>query len=567
MSNMFCYQCQEAAGGKGCTVSGVCGKTSDVAKTQDLLVFVTKGLAIISNEGRKVGVVDNNVDKYITENLFSTITNANFDRDALLERVKETLNLREDLKGKVVKAGGQVGEAKGISNFFKKLLGMSSNEIDIPDAAVWSANNVSEFDAKAEKVGVLATENEDVRSLRELIIYGLKGLSAYMKHAMNLGYNDIEVHGFMAKALAATLDNSLSAEDLVALTLEAGKYGVTAMALLDKANTETYGNPEITKVNIGVRNNPGILISGHDLRDLQMLLEQTEGCGVDVYTHSEMLAGQYYPAFKKYSHFAGNYGNAWWKQGEEFEKFNGVVLMTTNCVVPPKDSYKNRLFTTGATGIPGCKHIVADENGNKDFSELIAMAKKCKAPTEIEKGEIIGGFAHNQVLALADKVVDAVKTGAIKRFFVMAGCDGRAKSRNYYTEFAEKLPKDTVILTAGCAKYKYNKLNLGDIGGIPRVLDAGQCNDSYSLVVIALKLQEVFGLDDVNKLPISYNIAWYEQKAVIVLLSLLHLGVKNIHLGPTLPAFLSPNVANVLVENFGIAGIGTVDEDIKMFLA
>ncbi|EGD46430.1 hybrid cluster protein [Ruminiclostridium papyrosolvens DSM 2782] len=567
MSNMFCYQCQEAAGGKGCTVSGVCGKTSDVAKTQDLLVFVTKGLAIISNEGRKVGVVDNNVDKYITENLFSTITNANFDRDALLERVKETLNLREDLKGKVVKAGGQVGEAKGISNFFKKLLGMASNEIDIPDAAVWSANNVSEFDAKAEKVGVLATENEDVRSLRELIIYGLKGLSAYMKHAMNLGYNDIEVHGFMAKALAATLDNSLSAEDLVALTLEAGKYGVTAMALLDKANTETYGNPEITKVNIGVRNNPGILISGHDLRDLQMLLEQTEGCGVDVYTHSEMLAGQYYPAFKKYSHFAGNYGNAWWKQGEEFEKFNGVVLMTTNCVVPPKDSYKNRLFTTGATGIPGCKHIVADENGNKDFSELIAMAKKCKAPTEIEKGEIIGGFAHNQVLALADKVVDAVKTGAIKRFFVMAGCDGRAKSRNYYTEFAEKLPKDTVILTAGCAKYKYNKLNLGDIGGIPRVLDAGQCNDSYSLVVIALKLQEVFGLDDVNKLPISYNIAWYEQKAVIVLLSLLHLGVKNIHLGPTLPAFLSPNVANVLVENFGIAGIGTVDEDIKMFLA
>ncbi len=567
MSNMFCYQCQEAAGGKGCTVNGVCGKTSDVAKTQDLLVFVTKGLAIISNEGRKVGVVDNNVDKYITENLFSTITNANFDRDALLERVKETLNLREDLKGKVVKAGGQVGEAKGISNFFKKLLGMASNEIDIPDAAVWSANNVSEFDAKAEKVGVLATENEDVRSLRELIIYGLKGLSAYMKHAMNLGYNDIEVHGFMAKALAATLDNSLSAEDLVALTLEAGKYGVTAMALLDKANTETYGNPEITKVNIGVRNNPGILISGHDLRDLQMLLEQTEGCGVDVYTHSEMLAGQYYPAFKKYSHFAGNYGNAWWKQGEEFEKFNGVVLMTTNCVVPPKDSYKNRLFTTGATGIPGCKHIVADENGNKDFSELIAMAKKCKAPTEIEKGEIIGGFAHNQVLALADKVVDAVKTGAIKRFFVMAGCDGRAKSRNYYTEFAEKLPKDTVILTAGCAKYKYNKLNLGDIGGIPRVLDAGQCNDSYSLVVIALKLQEVFGLDDVNKLPISYNIAWYEQKAVIVLLSLLHLGVKNIHLGPTLPAFLSPNVAKVLVENFGIAGIGTVDEDIKMFLA
>ncbi|MDP4177151.1 MAG: hydroxylamine reductase [Bacillota bacterium] len=566
MLNMFCYQCQEALGGKGCTVNGVCGKTADVAKTQDLLIYVTKGLAIVSNEGRKVGLVDDNVDKYIIESLFSTITNANFDREVLLERVKETLNLREELKAKVVNAGGQVGEAKDTSNFFKKLFGISSNEIVISDAAIWSAENINEFVAKAEKVGVLATENEDIRSLRELIIYGLKGLSAYMKHAMNLGYNDAEVHGFIAKALAATLDDSLSADDLVALTLEAGKFGVTAMALLDKANTETYGNPEITKVNIGVRNNPGILISGHDLKDLQMLLEQTEGTGVDVYTHSEMLAGQYYPAFKKYSHFSGNYGNAWWKQGEEFEKFNGVILMTTNCVVPPKDSYKNRLFTTGATGVPGCKHIEADENGNKDFSELIEMSKKCKSPTEIEKGEIIGGFAHNQVLALADKVVDAVKTGAIKRFFVMAGCDGRAKSRNYYTEFAEKLPKDTVILTAGCAKYKYNKLNLGDIGGIPRVLDAGQCNDSYSLVVIALKLQEVFGLDDVNKLPISYNIAWYEQKAVIVLLSLLHLGVKNIHLGPTLPAFLSPNVAKVLVDNFGIAGIGTVDEDIKMFL-
>lgn len=533
MSNMFCFQCQEAAGGKGCTINGVCGKTAEVAKAQDLLVYVTKGLAIVSNEGRKAHVVDGNVDKYITENLFSTITNANFHNEALLDRVEETLKLREELKVKVLNNGGQVAGA---------------------------------FDAKAENVGVLATEHEDIRSLRELVIYGLKGLSAYMNHAMNLGYNDVEVHGFMAKALAATLDDSLSAEDLVALSLEAGKYGVTAMALLDKANTETYGNPEITRVDIGVRNSPGILISGHDLKDLQMLLAQTEGTGVDVYTHSEMLAGQYYPAFKKYPHFAGNYGNAWWKQGEEFEKFNGVILMTTNCIVPPKDSYKNRLFTTGATGVPGCTHIAADEIGNKDFSELIVMAKKCKAPTEIEKGEIVGGFAHNQVLALADKVVDAVKTGAIKRFFVMAGCDGRAKSRNYYTEFAEKLPKDTVILTAGCAKYKYNKLNLGDIGGIPRVLDAGQCNDSYSLVVIALKLQEVFGLDDINKLPISYNIAWYEQKAVIVLLSLLYLGVKNIHLGPTLPAFLSPNVAKVLVENFGIAGIGTVDEDIKMFL-
>ncbi|NMM64249.1 hydroxylamine reductase [Clostridium sp. P21] len=566
MSNMFCFQCQEAAGGKGCTVKGVCGKTSDVAKAQDLLIFVTKGLAIVSNEGRKVGVIDAKVDKYLTENLFSTITNANFDREVLLNRVRETLKLREELKTQVIKAGGQIGETKGNSGFFKKLFGLASSEVVIPDAAAWSDKSVSGFDEKAEKVGVLATENEDVRSLRELVIYGLKGLSAYMKHAMNLGYNDVEVHGFMAKALAATVNDALSADELVALALEAGKYGVTAMALLDKANTETYGNPEITKVDIGVRKNPAILISGHDLKDLQMLLEQTKGTGVDVYTHSEMLAGQYYPAFKKYDHFAGNYGNAWWKQGEEFEKFNGVILMTTNCVVPPKDSYKNRLFTTGATGVPGCKHIEADENGNKDFSELISLAKKCKAPTEIEKGEIIGGFAHNQVLALADKVVDAVKTGAIKRFFVMAGCDGRAKSRSYYTEFAEKLPKDTVILTAGCAKYKYNKLNLGDIGGIPRVLDAGQCNDSYSLVVIALKLQEVFGLDDVNKLPISYNIAWYEQKAVIVLLSLLHLGVKNIHLGPTLPAFLSANVAKVLVENFGIAGIGTVDEDLKIFL-
>ncbi|KEI10173.1 hydroxylamine reductase [Clostridium sp. K25] len=566
MSDMFCFQCQEAAGGKGCTVNGVCGKTADVAKTQDLLVYVTKGLAVVSNEGRKVGLVDSNVDKYITDNLFSTITNANFNKEALLDRIKETLKLREELKAEVLKVGGQVGEAKKNSGFFSKLFRITSSERVIPEAAIWSPSNMNEFHEKAKSVGVLATENEDIRSLRELIIYGLKGLSAYMKHAMNLGYNDVEVHGFMAKALASTLDDSLSADDLVALALEAGKYGVTAMALLDRANTETYGNPEITKVNIGVRNNPGILISGHDLRDLEMLLEQTEGTGVDVYTHSEMLAGQYYPAFKKYPHFAGNYGNAWWKQGEEFEKFNGVILMTTNCVVPPKNSYKDRLFTTGATGVPGCKHIEGDKDGNKDFSQLIEMAKNCKAPTEIEKGEIVGGFAHNQVLALADKVVDAVKTGAIKRFFVMAGCDGRAKSRSYYSEFAEKLPKDTVILTAGCAKYKYNKLNLGDIGGIPRVLDAGQCNDSYSLVVIALKLQEVFGLDDINKLPISYNISWYEQKAVIVLLSLLHLGVKNIHLGPTLPAFLSPNVAKILIENFGIAGIGTVDEDIKMFL-
>ena len=564
--SMFCYQCQETAGCKGCTKVGVCGKDEQVAKAQDLLIYVTKGLAIVSNEGRKVGVIDNTVDKYVTENLFTTITNANFDRDSILDRVRETLKLREILKVKVIKAGGQVGEVKVNGGFFKKILGMQTTEMIMPDAATWTADNTIEFDAKAETVGVLATENEDIRSLRELITYGLKGLSAYMKHAMNLKYNNEEVHGFMAKALAATIDDTLTVDELVALSLEAGKYGVDGMALLDKANTESYGHPEITTVDIGVRTNPGILISGHDLKDLEILLEQTEGTGVDVYTHGEMLAGQYYPKFKKYKHFAGNYGNAWWKQKEEFEKFNGPILMTTNCIVIPKDSYKDRLFTTGATGMPGCSHIEADSKGVKDFSKIIEMAKKCSSPTEIEKGQIVGGFAHNQVLALADKVVDAVKTGAIKRFFVMAGCDGRAKSRDYYTDFAEKLPKDTVILTAGCAKYKYNKLNLGDIGGIPRVLDAGQCNDSYSLVVIALKLKEVFELDDLNKLPISYNIAWYEQKAVIVLLSLLHLGVKNIHLGPTLPAFLSPNVAKVLVDNFGIGGITNVEDDMKMFM-
>jgi len=564
--SMFCYQCQETVGCTGCTKVGVCGKDEYVAKAQDLLIYVTKGLAIVSTEGRKVGVVDGTVDKYITENLFTTITNANFDRDSILDRVRETLKLREILKAKVVKAGGKVGDVKVNGGFFKKIFGMQTTEMIMPDAAAWTADNTIEFDAKAEKVGVLSTENEDIRSLRELITYGLKGLSAYMKHAMNLNYNNEEVHGFMAKALAATLDDSLSLDELVALSLEAGKFGVDGMALLDKANTESYGHPEITTVDIGVRKNPGILISGHDLKDLEMLLEQTEGTGVDVYTHGEMLAGQYYPKFKKYKHFAGNYGNAWWKQKEEFEKFNGPILMTTNCIVIPKDSYKDRLFTTGATGMPGCPHIEANFKGTKNFSRIIEMAKKCSAPTEIEKGQIIGGFAHNQVLALADKVVDAVKTGAIKRFFVMAGCDGRAKSRNYYTDFAEKLPKDTVILTAGCAKYKYNKLNLGDIGGIPRVLDAGQCNDSYSLVVIALKLKEVFELDDINKLPISYNIAWYEQKAVIVLLSLLHLGVKKIHLGPTLPAFLSPNVAKVLIDNFGIGGITNVEDDMKMFM-
>ena len=565
--SMFCYQCQETAGCTGCTKVGVCGKDEYVAKAQDLLIYVTKGLAIVSNEGRKVGVVDGTVDKYITENLFTTITNANFDRDSILDRVRETLKLRETLKAKVVKAGGQVGEVKVNGGFFKKVLGMQTTEMIMPDATTWTADNTIEFDEKAETVGVLATENEDIRSLRELITYGLKGLSAYMKHAMNLSYNNEEVHGFMAKALAATLDDSLTVDELVALTLEAGKFGVDGMALLDKANTEKYGHPEITTVDIGVRTNPGILISGHDLKDLEMLLEQTEETGVDVYTHGEMLAGQYYPKFKKYKHFAGNYGNAWWKQKEEFEKFNGPILMTTNCIVIPKDSYKNRLFTTGATGMPGCPHIEANFKGEKNFSRIIEMAKKCKAPTEIEKGQIVGGFAHNQVLALADKVVDAVKTGAIKRFFVMAGCDGRAKSRNYYTDFAEKLPKDTVILTAGCAKYKYNKLNLGDIGGIPRVLDAGQCNDSYSLVVIALKLKEVFELDDINELPISYNIAWYEQKAVIVLLALLSLGVQNIHLGPTLPAFLSETVVDFLVENFNIAPITNVEKDLEEFTA
>ncbi|GIM28914.1 hydroxylamine reductase [Clostridium polyendosporum] len=569
--SMFCYQCQEAAGCKGCTVKGVCGKTEDLAKAQDLLIYILKGISVYSVEGRKVGVINKKIDKFITEGLFATITNANFDRGVFLSRIREGLVLREELKNEVAKAGGNVGASNVNENWLKKMLSFvglkREEESKLPDAATWVGSNVEEFNAKAETVGVLATENEDVRSLRELIIYGVKGLSAYVKHANHLGYDDDAICGFMHKALASTLDDTLTADDLVALALEAGQVGVSGMALLDKANTETYGHPEITKVNIGVRKNPGILISGHDLRDLEMLLKQTEGTGVDVYTHSEMLPAHYYPAFKKYKNFAGNYGNAWWKQTEEFEKFNGPILMTTNCLVPPKDSYKNRVYTTGVVGFEGLKHIENGKNGkDKDFSIIIEHAKKCAAPTEIERGEIIGGFAHEQVFALADKVVDAVKSGAIKRFFVMAGCDGRAKSRNYYTDFAQKLPKDTVILTAGCAKYKYNKLNLGDIGGIPRVLDAGQCNDSYSLALIALKLKEVFGLADINKLPISYNIAWYEQKAVIVLLSLLYLGVKNIHLGPTLPAFLSPNVAKVLVENFGIGGITNVEDDIKMFL-
>ena len=540
-NKMFCYQCQETAGCKGCTVVGVCGKKPEVAAMQDLLIYATKGLSAVTTALRAAGKsVSRNVNHLVTVNLFTTITNANFDRESIIARIKETLAVKVDL------------------------LTQLDDTSSLPAAALWNGDE-SEFDAKAKTVGVLATENEDIRSLRELITYGLKGLSAYSKHANVLAQDDEEVDAFIQRALAATLDDSKSVDDLVALTLETGKYGVQGMALLDKANTTAYGNPEITTVDIGVRKNPGILISGHDLKDLEMLLDQTEGTGVDVYTHSEMLPAHYYPFFKKYKNFAGNYGNAWWKQKEEFESFNGPILMTTNCIVPPKDSYKGRLWTTGATGFPGCRHIDADENGHKDFSELIAQAKTCPAPTEIETGSIVGGFAHEQVFALADKVVDAVKSGAIKKFVVMAGCDGRMKSREYYAEFAKALPKDTVILTAGCAKYKYNKLNLGDIGGIPRVLDAGQCNDSYSLALIALKLKEVFGLKDVNELPLIFNIAWYEQKAVIVLLALLYLGVKNIHLGPTLPAFLSPNVASVLVKNFGIAGITNVEDDMKLF--
>lgn len=546
---MFCYQCQEAAKGQGCTMRGVCGKTDDVARMQDLLIYTLKGISIYALKARELGIKTEIADKFVMDSLFSTITNVNFDKEYFVNKVKEGLSIRNELKEQIVKASGEISE-------------------DLHDAATWVPKDDTEFDVKSKKVGVLATENEDVRSLRELITYGLKGMAAYAEHASALGYENKEVFAFMHKALAATLDDSLTADDLVALTMETGKYGVDVMALLDKANTSTYGNPEITKVNIGVRNNPAILISGHDLKDMEELLKQTEGTGVDVYTHGEMLPANYYPAFKKYDHFVGNYGNAWWKQDKEFESFNGPILMTTNCLVPPKDSYKDRVYTTGVVGFPGLKHIADREDGKeKDFSEIIEHAKKCAPPIEIEKGEIVGGFAHNTVFSLADKVVDAVKSGAIKKFFVMAGCDGRMKSRDYYTEFAKKLPKDTVILTAGCAKYKYNKLDLGDIGGIPRVLDAGQCNDSYSLAVIALKLKEIFELEDINELPIAYNIAWYEQKAVIVLLALLYLGVKNIHLGPTLPAFLSPNVANVLIENFGIGGITNADDDIKMFMA
>jgi hydroxylamine reductase len=546
--SMFCYQCQETTKGIACTDKGICGKTEDVAQLQDLLIYTLKGIAVHATQARQLGIERKDVEVFIMESLFSTITNANFDRSCFVARIQEGLDLREDLRTNIVRAGGTMPASPS-------------------DAVTWTAP-ADGFEQKGAVVGVLATGDEDVRSLRELLTYGVKGIAAYAEHAYTLDYKEAGIFAFIEKALAATLDDALSADDLVSLILEAGKFGVDVMALLDTANTSAYGNPELTTVNIGVRGNPAILVSGHDLKDLEELLVQTQGTGVDVYTHGEMLPAHYYPAFKNYDNFVGNYGNAWHRQHAEFDSFNGVVFLTTNCLIPPKDSYKDRLYTTGVVGFHGVKHIADRLDGKaKDFSALIEHAKKCPPPTEIETGEIVGGFAHHQVMALADKVVDAVKTGAIKRFFVMAGCDGRNKERDYYGDFAQALPGDTVILTAGCAKYRYNKMDLGDIGGIPRVLDAGQCNDSYSLVVIALKLKEVFGLEDINALPISYNIAWYEQKAVIVLLALLHLGVKDIHLGPTLPGFLSPNVVKVLVDNFGIAGISDVEDDVKMFMA
>ncbi len=550
MSNMFCFQCQETAKNTGCTIKGVCGKTADVANLQDLLMYLCKGISHFTVRLREMGIENAEVNKFITDSLFMTITNANFDRDRFITRVNQAIDTRDAMRALFISKGGNIDDVTF-------------------EGAFWSSRDVSVMEQKATEVGVLATENEDIRSLRELTIYGLKGMAAYAEHAFNLGFENPEIYEFMQKALVDTTDDSLGAAELTSLVLETGAHGVKVMALLDKANTTAYGNPEITKVNIGVRNNPAILISGHDLKDMEELLKQTEGTGVDVYTHSEMLPANYYPAFKKYSHFVGNYGSSWWRQTQDFESFNGPVLFTTNCIVPPKSTstYADRIYTTGASGFPGFIHIGDRKDGKtKDFSQIIEHAKRCAAPTEIETGEIIGGFAHAQVFALADKIVEAVKSGAIRKFFVMAGCDGRMKDRNYYTEFAEALPKDTVILTAGCAKYRYNKLPLGDIGGIPRVLDAGQCNDSYSLAVIALKLKEVFKANDINELPIAYNIAWYEQKAVIVLLALLSLGVKNIHLGPTLPGFLSANVADVLVKNFGIAGIKSVDEDMKLFL-
>lgn len=549
-AKMFCFQCQEAAKGTGCTIKGVCGKDDETANRMDLLLFITKGVSVVATQLRNAGVeIPAHINHFVVDALFSTITNANFDIESITRRIVKGIELRDQLKDKAGKRG---------------------IELPVIDELVWKGDE-STFEGKALTVGVLREANPDIRSLKELIIYGLKGMAAYVEHAGNLGFEEADLHRFIQFALAETLRKDLSAEQLTALVLETGNYGVKAMALLDKANTNSYGNPEITQVNIGVRNNPAILISGHDLKDMEELLAQTDGTGVDVYTHSEMLPANYYPAFKKYKHFVGNYGNAWWQQREEFESFNGPILFTTNCIVPPLEgaSYKDRVYTTNSAGFPGWKHIPSREDGKtKDYSEIIAHAKRCAAPKEIEHGQITGGFAHNQVMALADKVVDAVKSGAIRKFVVMAGCDGRMKSRNYYTEFASELPSDCVILTAGCAKYRYNKLPLGDIRGIPRVLDAGQCNDSYSLAVIAMKLQEAFGLEDINQLPIVYNIAWYEQKAVIVLLALLSLGVKNIHLGPTLPAFLSPNVAQVLVENFGIGTINTPDEDIeKLILA
>lgn len=550
MDKMFCFQCQETAKNEGCTVKGVCGKTADVANLQDLLLFLCKGISHYTVPLRKFGIEIPQINKFITDSLFMTITNANFDKSRFVTRILMAFEIRNAAKERLINAGGNVEEI-------------------VFDGALWTGETETEITEKALETGVLTTQDEDVRSLRELTIYGLKGMAAYAEHAFNLGYEENKIFAFMQRALVATTDDSLSADELTALVLETGKYGVQVMALLDKANRSSYGNPEITKVNLGVRNNPGILISGHDLKDMEELLKQTEGTGVDVYTHSEMLPANYYPAFKKYSHFVGNYGSSWWHQTEDFENFNGVILFTTNCIVPPRKSstYTDRVYTTGASGFDGFKHIGDRKDGRpKDFSAMIEHAKKCTAPKEIETGEIVGGFAHNQVIALADKVIEAVESGAIRKFFVMGGCDGRMHGRNYYTEFAQKLPGDTVILTAGCAKYRYNKLQLGDINGIPRVLDAGQCNDSYSLVKIALALKEAFGLDDLNDLPIAYNIAWYEQKAVIVLLALLYLGIKNIHLGPTLPAFLSPNVVNVLVNNFGISGITSVDEDMKILL-
>ncbi|MDD4778227.1 MAG: hydroxylamine reductase [Fermentimonas sp.] len=547
---MFCYQCQETSKNEGCTIVGVCGKTADVANLQDLLMFLCKGISQYTVRLRKLGIEIPEIDRFIVDSLFMTITNANFDKSRFITRILMAYEIRNAAKERLISAGGKIDDITF-------------------EGAFWVGETEEEMAEKALEVGVLASEDIDIRSLRELTTYGLKGMAAYAEHAYNLGYTDSEIYSFMQKALVDITDDTLSADDLTALVLETGKFGVQVMALLDKANTASYGNPEITKVNLGVRNNPGILISGHDMKDMEELLKQTEGSGVDVYTHSEMLPAHYYPAFKKYSHFVGNYGGAWWNQINDFETFNGVFLFTTNCIVPPRknSTYGDRVYTTGASGFEGFKHIDDRKEGEaKDFSELIEHAKKCKAPEEIETGEIVGGFAHNQVIALSDQIIEAVKTGAIRKFFVMGGCDGRVRGRNYYTEFAEKMPKDTVILTAGCAKYRYNKLPLGDINGIPRVLDAGQCNDSYSLVKIALALKDAFGFDDLNDLPIVYNIAWYEQKAVIVLLTLLSLGVKNIHLGPTLPAFLSPNVANVLVNTFGISGITTVDEDLKIFM-